>query len=170
MTGTTNTRTLFISPENCGITTVSAELLEATWKNAERVLDNPGSICPAPGMSGAMCVVSESGEKPHIVSNTKKGSLACGDSCLAWKSNKLCSHVLAVAEDWGCLNEFISWYRWLKTFGNYTAVCMYNQPKDLGRKPGDSRRRGSHVKKPDIETYADPLGSNQPFFATAFYS
>ena len=117
-----------------------SELLEATWKKAEKLLDNPGSICPAPGMSGAMCVASESGEKPHIASKTEKGSLACNNSCLAWKSNKLCSYVLAVAEDWGCLYEFISWCRRLKT-GNYTAVCMHNQPKDVGRKPGDSRRR-----------------------------
>jgi len=49
-------------------------------------------------MSDAMCVASDSGEKPHIVSETKKGSLTC-DGCLAWKSNKLCSHVLAVAKE-----------------------------------------------------------------------
>ena len=153
------TRSLSIPPENCGITTVSAELLEATWKKAGKLLDNPGNICPAPGMSGAMCVASESGEKPHIVSKTKKGSLACDDSCLAWKSNKLCSHVLAVAEEWGCLNDFISWYRRLKTLGNYTAVCMYNQSKDVGRKPGDCRRKGSQNKKPDIEAYVDPLAN-----------
>ena len=135
------------------------ELLEATWKKAEKLLDNPGSICPAPGMSDAMCIASESGEKPHIVSKTKKGSLACDDNCLARKSNKLCSHVLVVAEEWGCLNEFISWYRHLKTSANYTAVCMYNQSKDIGRKPGDSRRKNSQSKKPDIESYVDPLAN-----------
>jgi len=36
-------------------------------------------------MLEAMCVASDSGEKPHIVSRTKKGSLACDNNCLAWK-------------------------------------------------------------------------------------
>jgi len=51
-------------------------------------------------MSDAMCVASESEQKPHIVSKTKKSNLVCDDSCLEWKSNKLSSHVLAVAEEW----------------------------------------------------------------------
>ena len=47
-------------------------------------------------MQDAMCVASESGGKPHVVCKTKKGSFACDEWCLAWKSQKLCSHVLAV--------------------------------------------------------------------------
>ena len=50
-------------------------------------------------MPGAKCVASESGNRPHIVSKTKKGSLACDDACIAWKSMKFCSHALAVAEN-----------------------------------------------------------------------
>ena len=121
-----------MSPECCGITTVSAEHLEATWKKAEKPLSTPGSICNAPGMSDAMCVASNSGEKPHIVSKTKKRSLTLDDGCLAWKSNKLCSHVLAVAEEWSCLNDFISWHQRMKVSANYTAVCMHNQSRDVG--------------------------------------
>ena len=48
----------------------------------------------------SICVASDAGDKPHIVSKTKKGNLACDDVCLAWKSRRLCSHVLAVAEEW----------------------------------------------------------------------
>ena len=84
---------LSISSENCGITTISPEVLESTWK----LLNAEGSLCSAPGVPGAKCVASESGNRPHIVSKTKKGSLACDDACKAWKSMKFCSHALAVA-------------------------------------------------------------------------
>ena len=80
------------------------------------------------GESDAMCVASSSGDKPHVVSKTSKGNLTCDDACLAWKCRRFCSHVLAVAEELICLNEFLSNYKFLKISGNYTAVCMHNQP------------------------------------------
>ena len=97
--GDTTVRRLSIPPERSGITTISPELLERTWKKAEKLLNTPGSICMAPGMPDAMCVASESGMKPHIVSKTNRGSLTCDEACIAWKSQIFCSHVLAVAEE-----------------------------------------------------------------------
>ena len=153
-----NIRHLSIPPERCGITTISADVLESIWKKAERLLNTTGSICKAPGMLEAMCVASDTGDKPHIVSKTKKGNLACDDVCLAWKSRRLCSHVLAVAEEWNCLNEFLCRYRRMKVSGNYTSVCMHNQPKIVGQKPNCSKRKGpSQDKKPNIDSYVDPF-------------
>ena len=105
-------RHLSIPPERCGITTISADLLESTWKKAERLLNTTGNICKAPGMPEAMWVASDTGDKPHNVSKTKKGNVACDDACLAWKSRRLCSHVLAVAEERNCLNEFLATDGW----------------------------------------------------------
>lgn len=44
----------------------------------------PNGVCNAPGMSNAKCVASESGEKPHIVvqSKHKEGIINCDDACL----------------------------------------------------------------------------------------
>ena len=70
------TRQLSISPERSGIGNISAEQLERLWKKAERLLNSPGSICKAPGMCDAMCVASETGSRPHIVSKTKKGGIS----------------------------------------------------------------------------------------------
>ena len=92
-----NTKRLSIPPEKCGIGTISAELLECTWRKAKKLLNTTGSICKAPGMTNAMCIASDTGDRPHIVSRNKKGDLMCDNECLAWKSKKLCSHVLAVA-------------------------------------------------------------------------
>ena len=120
-----NVRHLTIPPERCEIASISAEVLESTWKKAERLLNTTGSICKAPGMPGAMCVTSDAGDKLHVVSKTKKGNLASDDACLAWKSRRFCSHVVAVAEEWNCLNEFLTCYRPMKVSGNYIAVCTY---------------------------------------------
>ena len=117
-----NVRHLTIPLERCGI---SAEVLESTWKKAERLLNTTGNICKAPGMPDAMCVPSDAGDKPHVVSKTKKGNLACDDACLAWKSRRFCSYVLAVTEEWNCLNEFLTCYRQMMVSGNYMHSCMY---------------------------------------------
>ena len=112
-------------------------------------------------MPDAMCVASSSGDKPHVVSKTSKGNLTCDDACLAWKCRRFCSHVLAVAEEFNCLNEFLSSYKFLKISGNYTAVCMHNQPKNVGQKPGCPKQKGpSQYKKPDIDSYVDPFLHN----------
>ena len=100
-TGKVATKRMSIPADRCGISTISSELLEKTWDKAEKLLNTEGSLCKAPGMSDAMCVASSTGSRPHIVCKTKKGSLACDDSCIAWKSLKFCSHVLAVAEETG---------------------------------------------------------------------
>ena len=152
-----NVRHLSVPPERCGITSISAEVLESTWKKAERLLNTTGSICKAPGMPNAMCVASDAGDKPHVVSKTNKGNLTCDDACLAWKSRRFCSHVLAVAEEWN-LNEFLACYKFMKVSGNYTAVCMHNQPKNVGQKPGCLKQKGpSQYKKPNIDSYIDPF-------------
>ena len=106
-----------------------------------------------------MC--NETGSKLHIVSKSKKGLLICDEACLAWKSQKLCSHVLAVAEERKCLDDFLTSYRTSKSTGNYTAVSIHNQPKNVGKKPGCPKRRApSQYKKTDIDTYVvNPLSS-----------
>ena len=98
MPSSSGIKDLSISPENSGITNLSAEQLERIWEKAKKLLNTKGSICSAPGMCDTMCVASETNNRPHFVSKTKKGGISCDDNCLAWKSQRLCSHTLAVAE------------------------------------------------------------------------
>ncbi len=80
------------------------------------------------------------------------------DACIAWKSKKFCSHILAVAENSNCLSDFLSSYRRAKVVGSYTAVSTHNQSKSVGKKPGHSKRKGPvQYKRPEIENYIDPL-------------
>lgn len=98
-----------------------------------KTCEQSNDICVAPGMCDAMCVASETGSRPHIISVTKKGSLACDEACIAWQSQKFCSHVLAVAENKNCLGDYLTSYRRSKVKGNYTAVCMHSQAKGIGK-------------------------------------
>ena len=123
---------------------------------AKKLLNTEGSICNAPGMCDTMCIASETNNRPHFVSKTKNGGINCDDTCLAWKAQRLCSHTLAVAEYLNYLDEFLTWYRKLKASGNYTAVAMHNQSKSVGKKSA-TKRKGSAVKRPEIETYINPF-------------
>ena len=67
----------------------------------ERLLNKHGNICSTPGMPDSFCVASEGGGKPHIVTRNKKGVVVCDKACLGWKSQNICSPVLATAEKMG---------------------------------------------------------------------
>lgn len=148
---------LSIRPEKSGITTIPAEVLNCMWKKAEQLLSTQ-SICDAPGMVNAKCVARDAGEKPHIVSQNKRQEMVCDDMCVGWKSRKICSHVLAVAELMGCLKEFLRHYRGRKTLPNYTAVVSHGLAKSVGSKPGSKTKRKGPASKQraEVEVCVDP--------------
>ena len=153
-----STTRLSVKVEKSGITTIPAELLLSMWKKAERLLSTPNSICAAPGMANARCVASDTGEKPHIVTQNTRGATICDDSCIGWKSQKICAHVLAVAESKGHLEDFLQQYRAKKTQPNYTAVVSHGIAKSVGSKPGSkAKRKGPTGKqRPEVEVRVDP--------------
>jgi len=127
------------------------------WKKAERLLNSPNSVCDAPGMVDAKCVASDSGDKPHIVTKSKKGLISCDESCMGWKSQRICAHTLAAAESMGCLEDFIRMFTKSKHQPNFTSLVTHNVPKGVGSKPGKPKLKGPSIsKKSDIVTYVDP--------------
>ena len=150
---------LSVPVEKTEITTLPAGVLNNIWSKADRILQTPNSICDAPGMSNAKCVASESGGKPHIISKNKKGTLSCDDACIGWKSQRICSHVVAAAESMGLLNSFVASYRKAKVQSNYTAVVTHNLPKGIGSKPGKQQKRKApaNVQKPEVDSVVNPF-------------
>ena len=124
---------LSVPVQQCGITKLSADMLTCMWEKAERILNTHGNICNTPGMPDSFCVASEGGGKPHIVTRNKKGVIVCDEACLGWKSQKMCSHVLATTEKMGCLNESIQAYRRLKQPISYTAALTHGLSKSVGK-------------------------------------
>lgn len=161
--GTSTGTSLSVPVENTEITNIPLDVLRNIWGKADRLLQSPNAICSAPGMSNAKCVASESGGKPHIVSTNKKGILCCDDNCIGWKSQRICSHVVAAAESMGSLHSFIASYRKAKVGSNYTAVVTHNLPKGVGSKPGKQKRKApANVQKPDVNSVINPFLIQDP--------
>ena len=86
--------------------------------------------------------------------------------CLGWKSQRICSHVLAAAESMGCLEEFLQNYKGNKTCPNFTAAVTttHGIPKGAGKKlGGKAKRKGpASLHRPEIETVIDPIVIHKP--------
>ena len=78
-----DTKCLSVPPDKSGISTISPELLESTWKKAENLINREGSISKASGSDDAMFVASETATRPHFVSKSKNGIFVCDDLCIA---------------------------------------------------------------------------------------
>ena len=150
---------LSVPPDKCGITCLPADFVLSLWKKAEDLLNSFNGVCDAPGMTSAKCVASETAGRPHIVTrNTQKGLLQCDGDCLGWKSQRICSHVLAAAESMGCLSEFLKGYKGSKTHPNLTAAVTHGLSKGVGKKPGHPKRKGPATsRRLDIEAVINPL-------------
>ena len=73
--------------------------LSIVSKESAELLKTDGVIVSAPGVGNdAKYVLSYSGQKPHLVVPKKRGSYTCDQDCPDWKSLKICSHSVAVAE------------------------------------------------------------------------
>lgn len=89
--------------------------IQAIGKKAEELCIQPGLDVPVPGAAASLhhMVPSKSGAAPHFVKTppTLTGQFICDDRCLNYKTYKICSHTVAVAESNGKLRELISWYK-----------------------------------------------------------
>ena len=90
-------------------------VIQAIWKKAGELFIQLGLVVPVPGADASLnrMVASKSGDAPHFVKTppTLTGQFICDDRCLNYKTYKICSHTVVVAESNGKLREFISWYK-----------------------------------------------------------
>ena len=63
---------------------MSPEALSHIWEEAEGLFSSPNVACDAPDMVDAKCMANGSGDKPHIVTKSKKDEISCEEN--------LCSH------------------------------------------------------------------------------
>ena len=84
--------------------------LSGIWKKASRLVNTEGMIVPVPGNDSSShdrMVASTSRTTPHIVQKQKKGGFKCDTQCPMYSSYKLCSHIVAVAEQQKMLKELV---------------------------------------------------------------
>ena len=146
--------TLSVAAEESGIETLSFETIHAIWVKAEQYLISEKDIVPAPGNnSKAMMVASQSSNVPHFVCSSSDGQYYCDNGCLQWKSSKICSHTVAVAEKNGDLHAFLQWYICTNQEPNITSVAMSGLPSGRGRKGGVPKRKrntASQKTQPEV--------------------
>lgn len=141
---------LSVSAEDSGIDVIPLVTLSASWVKADQLLSAENAITAAPGKDKkARMVLSYISVVPHLVQSRSGGQYICDDSCLHWKSAKICSHTLAVAEVNHELPEFLHWYSRAGITPNITAVGMQGLPRGSGRKGGRPKRQRKQQALPE---------------------
>ena len=90
---------------------LSEPIVTGIWVKAQALFADPTAISFVPGRSGKdKFVLSQSGTVPHLVKHTSKG-YKCGDQCMSFKSNGICSHIVAVSGRNGDLDFYLRNYK-----------------------------------------------------------
>lgn len=110
---------------------------------AQTLVSDGDGMVPAPGYEDAWIIKSLSGSKPHFVHPSKTGGFCCDDSCLAYKSAKVCSHTVAAAIKTDTLTSFVKWHKTLKSRPNFTVLAESGKPVGVGTK---HKRKGISKK------------------------
>ena len=82
--------------------------------------------------------------RPHYVVRSESGKVTC-DDCPRYKSGKICSHSLAVAEKCDQLKNFLTWYKRSSHTLTTTSYVTCDSAPAVGKKsqkPSTSRRKG----------------------------
>ena len=153
-------KSLGISVEKCGISTLPLSVLEAMWNKAENYLQSDVAVATAPGGDPkAKMVVSCSGSTPHFVQVKPHGQYLCDKQCLQWSSSQICSHTLVAAEVNGELHLFLKWYVRTKQAANITKLAQAGLPSGRGRKGGVPKRQRSRtpIASPEVVVHRPAL-------------
>ena len=115
--------------------------LSGIWTKAGNLLqDTANNFSMSPGShSQARMVRSSSSTTPHLVKQGKGGNFVC--DCINYKSLRICSHTVAVAELNDSLIEFLSYLKKLKHAPNLTAMAISDMPKGKERKGSEPPRK-----------------------------
>lgn len=113
--------------------------VEAMKTKVKRIIN--GNI--RQGFSGpkSRLVPSESGTQPYAITCPARFNYMCSNSCIQFKSQKICSHTLAAATDNGELSEFLDIFLSKGTQTNLTTLATANVSRNSGKKPGQTSRK-----------------------------
>ena len=114
---------------------------------ASKLISDPDSVTPAPGLVSSRMVYSSSNpKKPHLVTFFKSGKMMC--DCQNCSIKHICSHILATAEKLNILQSFMEWYKKEnKDISLWKLARSSGVPKSPGSKP-QTRKRSRKVLPP----------------------
>ena len=102
-------KNLSLSPNDTGILYPTFEILRNIFVKAESLLEQESSITSFPGMQNAYFVESRSNPKElHKLKVYSNGNVECDNNCLQYKSYKIFSRSVTIAEKYVCLKTFVA--------------------------------------------------------------
>ena len=144
-------KNLSLSPNDTGILYPTIEILRNIFVKAESLLEREGSITSFSGMQNPYFVESKSNPKePHKLNVYSNGNVECDNNCLQYKSYKICSHSVAIAEKYGCLKIFVEIVK--KNPACLNDLVNSRQPINTGKKTISStqKRKGHKISSKEV--------------------
>ena len=131
---------LSISVSECGILYPPIEILEI-FNSASNLLQDPGSIVQCPGSEGYLAKSKSNPSQPHHIKLNKNGSFACYTSCTKFKSYRIRSHIISVAEKEKYLEKFL----WFERSNQAKFYDLVNA--DVSKNNGKKRQKATQSRK-----------------------
>ena len=131
---------LSISVSECGILYPPIEILEI-FNSAGNLLQDPGSIVQCPGSEGYLAKSKSNPSQPHHIKLNKNGSFACYTSCTKFKSYRIRSHIISVAEKEKYLEKFL----WFERSNQAKFYDLVNA--DVSKNNGKKRQKATRSRK-----------------------
>lgn len=151
---------LSVSAEESGVAGVALLSLKEMFRQTAILLNKKDSIMEIPFKPLTFMVESDRG-RPHYVVRSESGKVTC-DDCPHYKSGKICSHSLAVAEKCDQLKNFLTWYKRSSHTLTTTSYVTCDSAPAVGRKsqkPSTSRGKGGRGQA--INIVPRPSGDKQ---------
>ena len=140
---------LSLSAKAYKIDKVPLSILEVMFEKAASLIQADGLVIAKPGSSDGSYVVAGTCNRIFCVTQGKGGSFKCDRTCINSTIN-ICEHVIAVAEKYGKLPDFVQWFRRSKSRPSLTGLALNGAPKLVGKKT--SNRKRSNKRKAEIES------------------
>ena len=129
-------------------------ILAMMFEKANELLQNEDLIIKKPGADDGSYIVAGHTNQIYCVTPGKGGSFKCDQNCVN-ATTQICEDTIAVAEKYGKLADFITWYKRSKSGASITKMALGGAPKTAGRKPS-TRKRSNH-KRPSTTSLVDLL-------------
>ena len=149
---------LSLSAKDCKIDKFPFSILEVMFEKAVSLIQTNGLVIPKPGSSDGSYIVRGTCNSIFYVTPGKRGSFKCDRTCINSTAN-ICEHVIAVAEKFGKLSDFVQWFKRSKLRPSLTGLALNGAPKLVGKKL--SNRKRSNKRKAEIESTVDLLVENE---------
>ena len=125
------------------------EYLQGSWNNASQILDL-GGISGHPNDPSKYCVISLTQGNVHTVQVFESGCIKCDEQCYRFNSVSTCAHCLAVSKWLGSLENYVGSY-----VPNLDKMAASNLPKQVGKKPGERKRKRNRKLPKDKAGWKD---------------